>query len=534
MKRALLLLFTLFIALYSVRGQNFQFGQYDFTDQKVNPAMVSSDDFSDATLVYRNQSTSSEFPIKSTFFSLDYPLNHGKRGERWGGVGVFFLNDKEGRGNAFRLDQFGLSYAFAFQLPKNQTINLGVSGSFNTRRFTHDEFLTESQFVNGFGFDESLPDGENFGDLSKNYVSVNTAIYWEMSQPKEGRVAYAGITLGNLNQPNTAFFDENAKVNSNITFTGGGKVYENDNFSILPELLLFYNGAGLKFNAGPTFHFPLDKYSIASRVNNPYFDVGLKYYTGNNLMSSVEFGTSDWAVGLNYETGNEERLANEGTFEIALRYRKGIPGKKTYKRKKVKRKKNKIKKSKKRKKKKNFVKKKRKSKKNKRNKNRKRRAFDRSKSIPKKTEQAETINEKPDTEVKKETVPPVVNVQPEKKQNDLPLPYQKNWIVGFEFDKEVINGESRLILEQLANILTENDGLGVRLSGHTDSVGSLDYNIKLSIRRAESVKRFLIEKGISADKIVTEGKGETQPIADNKTLKGRLQNRRVEIEVVNF
>ena len=168
--------------------RTFSSGQYDFTDQRINPAMVSSDNFSDATLVYRNQSTSSDFPIKSTFFSLDYPLNHGKKGKRWAGLGVFFLNDKEGRGNAFRLDQFGLSYAFAFHLPKNQTINLGVSGSFNTRRFTYDEFLTESQFVNGSGFDENLPDGENLGNISKNYVSVNTGIYWKIYDPKKGQV----------------------------------------------------------------------------------------------------------------------------------------------------------------------------------------------------------------------------------------------------------------------------------------------------------------------------------------------------------
>ena len=68
--------------------------------------------------------------------------------------------------------------------------------------------------------------------------------------------------------------------------------------------------------------------------------------------------------------------------------------------------------------------------------------------------------------------------------------------------------------------------------GHTDSVGSDAYNQKLSVRRAEAVKAYLVSKGIEQNRVYTEGKGETQPVASNATRQGRAQNRRVEIEVV--
>ena len=68
--------------------------------------------------------------------------------------------------------------------------------------------------------------------------------------------------------------------------------------------------------------------------------------------------------------------------------------------------------------------------------------------------------------------------------------------------------------------------------GHTDSVGTDAYNQKLSVRRAEAVKAFLISKGIESNRVYTEGKGEKQPVASNKTAAGRAKNRRVEIEVV--
>ncbi len=68
--------------------------------------------------------------------------------------------------------------------------------------------------------------------------------------------------------------------------------------------------------------------------------------------------------------------------------------------------------------------------------------------------------------------------------------------------------------------------------GHTDSVGSDAYNQKLSVKRAEAVKAYLVTKGIEKNRVYTEGKGEKQPVADNKTPEGRAKNRRVEIEVV--
>ena len=68
--------------------------------------------------------------------------------------------------------------------------------------------------------------------------------------------------------------------------------------------------------------------------------------------------------------------------------------------------------------------------------------------------------------------------------------------------------------------------------GHTDSVGTDAYNQKLSVRRAEAVKAYLCRKGIEKNRVYTEGKGEKQPVADNKTAEGRAKNRRVEIEVV--
>jgi len=104
--------------------------------------------------------------------------------------------------------------------------------------------------------------------------------------------------------------------------------------------------------------------------------------------------------------------------------------------------------------------------------------------------------------------------------------------VLFDFDKSVIKPEGRAKLDELVGKLKAVNLEVIIAIGHTDSIGSDRYNQKLSIRRAESVKAYLVSKGIAANRIYTEGKGEKQPVADNKTKEGRQKNRRVEIEVV--
>ncbi len=102
----------------------------------------------------------------------------------------------------------------------------------------------------------------------------------------------------------------------------------------------------------------------------------------------------------------------------------------------------------------------------------------------------------------------------------------------FDFNKTALKPEGKAKLDDLADKVKGLNLEVVIAVGHTDSVGSDAYNDKLSVKRSEAVKSYLAGKGIDASKIYTEGKGEKQPVADNKSAEGRAKNRRVEIEVV--
>lgn len=133
--------------------------------------------------------------------------------------------------------------------------------------------------------------------------------------------------------------------------------------------------------------------------------------------------------------------------------------------------------------------------------------------------------------------PPVapVGTPPESQPQPSPVAIEKITYSAetlFDFDKSVLKPEGRRVLDELVEKV-QGINLEVMVAiGHTDSIGSEAYNQRLSERRANAVRAYLTSKGIENDRIATEGKGELQPVASNKTKAGRAQNRRVEIEVV--
>ena len=104
--------------------------------------------------------------------------------------------------------------------------------------------------------------------------------------------------------------------------------------------------------------------------------------------------------------------------------------------------------------------------------------------------------------------------------------------VLFDFDKSELRPEGVARLDEFVGKVKETPFEVLIATGHTDAMGSDEYNQALSLRRAAAVRDHLVSRGIDSARVRVEGKGESQPIADNDTAEGRQKNRRVEIEVV--
>jgi OOP family OmpA-OmpF porin len=126
--------------------------------------------------------------------------------------------------------------------------------------------------------------------------------------------------------------------------------------------------------------------------------------------------------------------------------------------------------------------------------------------------------------------PPAAPVQPAKSVTQLAkITYLAKSL--FDFDRSVVKPEGQVALNQLVAKLQTVTVEVVIVVGHTDSVGTDNYNLKLGMRRAEAVKKYLASQGVESARVYTDSKGESQPVASNKTAQGRSENRRVVVEV---
>src|SRR5206468_9529092 len=105
-------------------------------------------------------------------------------------------------------------------------------------------------------------------------------------------------------------------------------------------------------------------------------------------------------------------------------------------------------------------------------------------------------------------------------------------LVTFAFDKWQLDDRGQTSLLDVVKQLQDNPNLAVELEGYTDNIGQGPYNIQLSQRRAEAVRRFLVEKGIELHRIHSIGLGDIRPGANNSTRQGRDQNRRVAVKLL--
>ena len=105
--------------------------------------------------------------------------------------------------------------------------------------------------------------------------------------------------------------------------------------------------------------------------------------------------------------------------------------------------------------------------------------------------------------------------------------------IFFDPGKTTLKAGAKKTLQRIGDQLKANDTIRVTVEGHTDNVGNPDKNLEISEKRAEAVRDYLVSQGVAGDRIITTGKGETEPVATNKTAAGRQQNRRVEL-IINM
>ena len=143
---------------FTAMAQYFQYSQYNFTHQRINPGMVASSDYASVGLIFRDQSTeANDIALKTSMVSVVYPFLNGRTGARWSGLGVALMDDRSG--GIFTVQEASVSYAVNVFLSRLQFLSLGFKGLYQQGRVNLNGLYTGAQYIRDRGFDESLFNG---------------------------------------------------------------------------------------------------------------------------------------------------------------------------------------------------------------------------------------------------------------------------------------------------------------------------------------------------------------------------------------
>ena len=497
-------------------AQYFQFSQYNFTPQRINPATVASSDFAALSFDYRNQATDGGFHLNSSIVNVSYPLLT-KNGSRWSGVGISMMDDRSGQAGIYNTQEVALSYAGNVNLAKFQSLSLGVKVLYQNRKMDMDGLYTGAQYIPDRGFDESISSGEDLGLLKNSFMTFSAGLHWQQTDKKGNMLAYWDISFFDFNKPDDSFLEPATALNTTFVGAAGFRIYQEGNMSIYPEVLYTRSASNNVLNAGAIF-----RCDLKSRSNQvvPHVDFITKYVFGRSGILGFQFHTEVFSVGFSYDFPVLTRnVANTGAFELGLAFRKLVT----------------------------------RSKKNKSTtKDGKPVQNQAGKTQPGKKLGA-TVGVKKPTPVKtstdsskvKSTGKDDLSARLKQKQDSIitqanaghvshePLVLEKATLhFNFEFNSTTLDENATEYLDGLAKALIDNPELKIKLIGHTDNVGSEKFNLKLSTHRAQTLKDYLVEKGVNGTRISAEGKGMSEPLNGNQTEEDRAKNRRVELTIL--
>ncbi|MBL7851632.1 MAG: PorP/SprF family type IX secretion system membrane protein [Cyclobacteriaceae bacterium] len=487
-------------------AQYFMYSQYNFTEQRVNPAAVGGTRYAEASLVFRDQKTGGDFSIRSNFLELSYPLLNASTGRPWAGLGISVHDDRSG--GIFHMQEAALSYAVHLRLSRTQSLSMGMKVLVASREISYAGYYTGSQYVPDRGFDATIASGEEFYGYRNAFTTFSTGVFWEQTDRKGRRLHHLGISLFDFNRPEDSFLNTGGRLSSTFVAEGGFQAYSRSGINILPEALVTFSASNTFINTGVRIQ---KEFNITARGMSDRLELLAKYAVGRSGILGIQLHRENFSVGISYDfpvLGTN--AGNMGALEVGVAIRKLVltrVQKQAARRKK---------------------------------------AADEKKAVIAKRNALKPMVAQNTKDMTRDTAAIIEPVVVEKQPPLSSYPdasagrlYQEPVLIekvtlhfSFDFNSSDLDDATEKFLDELASELVVNEQWRVQITGHTDNIGSGSFNLRLSQKRANVVRQYLIKRGIPGSRIRSEGRGMTEPLNGNQNDAERAMNRRVEITVL--
>ncbi len=479
-------------------GQDLIHSLYGFTDNRINPAMASIDDYQRANFLFRKQYSSENVAFLSSYAEFKQPFFNSNR--RWSGLNISLLNDKTEGSEVYSFNQIGSSFAVNVPLNKDSELAIGLNVAYQSRAINSMGLSTGSQYVEYIGFDPSQPNGENAGTLNANYLTFAVGVFWQKIDRYGNEKFSVGYSLNKLNKPNTSFYStNNESLPMQSIVTAVFRLHQDYLWGIKQDLLISKSGASTELVSGPAIYYAMDN------MGRKKLNFILRYSSANNVMAGIVYESENFTLGGSYDLNiMKNNVSNISAFEVVV-----------------------------------SVKRIRQPKKKKRTLRKRHKNNNESKHSSENLSIINTLNtplnNKDSTEQENKIIAKE-NIIVETEAGKITyLPHELEnlkHIFYFDFDDNNLNDEDKRYIQDMTAILRQNKKVKILITGYTDKTGSEKYNMELSYNRAKFIGFILVKNGISKKQIKLEAKGEEDPIATNDSEEGRSQNRRVEVKLI--
>jgi|GEM_PF-2564741 len=502
------------ISLSFIQAQNVNFSQYGQAPTQTNPGMIATSNQTQVIFNYRSQYFSSGTAFETPMVSVIYPWIKGGN-TRQGALGLSVMQDKTGEGGLLTTTGALLSAAYNFNLSLPDSsrryssfLSVGLQGGF-FQRSVNDAVLTSDNqwngnFVSGLGLGEPIIDSDLF-NANRSFPLFNAGVFFYTADACGRMKAFLGVGVQNMNQPNVAFFSEKDNLVPLYTITGGYGFDIQDKFTIQPNVRYLKQASSSELRLGSMFYY---NFGFGEGfVGEGNAGLGAWYDTNSDIILALQINQPKYSLGISYDMGalSSPKTTGSGAFEVSLGIKFG------------------------------------------------KRCLEERK--PRETEQImDTTYVEVQTPLGDSIYTLVATVEGReviktdtiarkfipKESDTVRIPTEEDLKIFkrkafFYYISDDINKATAAFLDEVSETMQLFKGIKIELGGHTCNIGaSEEENEELAIRRANSIKAYLVKKGVNPDRMTITGFGSTRPILSNKTEYGRIKNRRVEFEVLEI
>jgi type IX secretion system PorP/SprF family membrane protein len=474
--------------IWAKAQSDFNLSQFQNTPLLTNPAMTAMDSYSKILSNYRTQPNATGENFTTGMLSGIFPLVNKEKNHRWGGFGLTLLTDNAGR---FLKTNGGIAgFAYNFHLKKSgfvrNYLSIGAQGGYFQNRINLDGLTTSSQYVYGiFMPNENI--NEFIANNTQSFGVLSAGAMWYATDTLGANRAFLGISAVNVNTPKLEFYEvADNDLPHHFIVTGGLRILDKDNFYLMPNFRYIRRSTNNELIAGSWLNFKLNPFNPQNVVKKGYLGVGVWYNFNKAFVGGVQFDQPKYYVALNIDlptSNNSFTWQGNSAFEITV-------GLKLHPRPK-------------------------------------RIRWDLTPLNPVDMITTEAKDLKPQFAF----LPYPFKSTPAK---DKPKtkPGVEDGAFRFKFNSSELDEYSKQLLDSVSQVLEEFPETIIDVSGHTCDIGTDERNLVLSQKRAETVKKYLIEYDhIDPKRIITDGFGESRPLVPNSNEANRVKNRRVAFKI---